>query len=66
MTVQRYKFIDTIRDGIVDNLPGAAEAGYAAVDAWEAGEDPLDAYQAGVFEVCEKVRADIQNATGDK
>ena len=55
----RYKFIQMIRDQIVGQVPGAAEVVNTAIDAWEAGADPVGPYESGVFEVCDQVRKNI-------
>ena len=60
MTEERYKFIQPIRDKIVGQVPGAAEVANAAIDAWESGADPVGPYEAGVFEICDQVKANIQ------
>ena len=59
MSREKYNFIPAVRQMIVDRVPGAAEVCEAAIDRWEAGEEPAGMFDAGVFEVCDQVRSDI-------
>lgn len=56
---RRRELIPAIRDMIVKGVPGAESAIQETIDAWRDGLAPASPWAAGVYQVCEKIAADI-------